>query len=84
MPIVHIKLKRQMKCVLVYYVDDYPEMGGGLAFNIFENEDVMHEMVNELLKKHGDKFRVTFAASIQKEFKYEAVEVVKEYRVKED
>lgn len=71
--------KEIMKYILVYYVKDFPEMGGGLYYLIFNSVQDMDLAVNNL---DLNKTIIKFAGEVRKEFKYQVVEkIVKMERV---
>ena len=72
------------KYILVYDVHTYYDDGGGLKAEEFGNEEnEMHERVNELAKELKDKFEVIYAGFLQIEYEYEAVKQVIEYQPKQ-
>lgn len=69
------------KYIIVYEIDDYPEMGGGKDIEIFDTENEMHDRVNELAVRNN-KLRIIIAGFLQFGFEYKPIEIIKEYKPK--
>ena len=67
------------KYILVYEIDDYPEMGGGTEVEFFEEEQKLHERVNELAS-NDERVSITTAGFLSVEYDYKPIEIVKQYR----
>lgn len=71
-----------MKFVLIYEIDDYPECGGGIDFELFEEVEEMDAKVNELLQVCKDKLEIKFAGHINVIFNYEPKQLITIYERK--
>jgi len=60
-----------MKYILVYHIDEYPEMGGGLYLERFETIEQLDVRVMEIYNFHD----IHLAGKVE-EFKYKTVDVV--------
>jgi len=72
----------ESKYILVYDIDRYPDEGGGVQYEKFENETALHETVNSLATQYKDKFSVIVAGWMHHEFEYEPVTQTVEYMPK--
>jgi hypothetical protein len=71
-----------MRYLLVYHIADYAENGGGAIAEDFQNENEMHNRVNELAELHKEIFSVKYAGWLQTEFEYHPVTQVIKYEPK--
>ena len=67
------------KNILVYDISDYPEMGGGVQFENFEEETDMHKRVDELANQYKERFSVICAGWLQTEYEYKPVVQIIKY-----
>jgi len=65
------------KYILVWNVDDYAEMGGGIGYEMFNDTKQLHRRAKELLSQ--DDTDIFYSGEVKSEFIYEAVERVTEY-----
>lgn len=68
-----------MRYILVYHVNDYPEMGGGFHYEEFNIVEDLDQRVEDVMTQGHD----IHAAGELKRFTYKTVEVVKKV-VRED
>ena len=70
------------KYILVYYIEDHIECGGGCHVRTFndDREKDMHKWVNDLAKEFGVKFKILEAGRICVEFQYEPVKIITEFK----
>ena len=52
-------------------------------YEYFSDKEDMHKRVNELADKYEERFSVNLAGYLQKEYRYNAVEIVKKYEPEE-
>lgn len=57
------------KYILVYNVNEYPDMGGGIHFEDFETEQELDKRVSEVMPEHE-----IFAVGELKAFEYKAID----------
>lgn len=62
---------QKQKYILIYYIEEYIEMGGGINVEYFNEQDLMHNQAQKLLDKHKEKFKIERAGYLQLEYKYE-------------
>jgi hypothetical protein len=67
--------------ILIYHIHDYPDNGGGINWEEFENEQSMTEKVNELCEEYNDIFEIIKAGYLFQECKYIPKEKVISYQV---
>lgn len=60
-----------MTYILVYNVDEYPEMGGGIQFESFETPEALDKRVEKIYNSHD-----ILAAGELTEYTYKEVETV--------
>lgn len=65
------------KFLLLWAVNEFPEMGGGTFYEQFAEIGEMDSKVYTLHQYHGEKLVIAFAGTITKEFRYEPYEIVK-------
>lgn len=69
-----------MKYVLVYEVQDYPELGGGTTIEEFEDDQDMHKRVNDLNKQNSERYTSFQGLCVTTEYEYKAAEIVTFYK----
>lgn len=62
-----------MKYILIYDIDEYPEMGGGLQVDFAETATILDEMVEKIMQEG----HTLIAAGELNEYTYKTVEVIK-------
>lgn len=76
-----------MTYVLIYEVNDYAELGGGVKVEWFEDVSQMHARANELLLQRDEhdchQNTILHALSVAKEWKYRPEEVAVKYKPSE-
>ncbi len=66
--------------ILVWNVNDYPEMGGGIYYDFFEDIEKVEIKVNGLTK--DESISILFCGEIKKEIVFEPVEKITKWCVK--
>ena len=66
--------------LLIWHVDEYPEMGGGTYFDRYETSDLMLEKAN-LIIQQGDT-EIVFCGRIDEEYELEPVTTITKLRIK--
>lgn len=73
-----------MKTILIYYVNDYAENGGGQLTEIYEKPEEALEALNKYAVEWGHKLTSYELYEILKEIKVVPVERVTEYKLERD
>lgn len=60
--------------ILVWDINDYPELGGGIKFDFFENISEVENKVNEL--STDSRVKISFCGQLQNEIKFKPAEKV--------
>lgn len=66
------------KYILIWRIDDYPDMGGGQYHCVYDSIENMETDVNELLK--DNKISIEFCAEIGNRVHFEKVEIVTKWQ----
>lgn len=73
-----------MKYILTYYVNEWPEMGGGELSQKFATAEAMHKRAEDLLLQNNGKDKPLFTYvtgyKIESVFDYEPASVVTTYK----
>lgn len=67
------------KIIVVYEVNDYPEMGGGTNVRFFDTEREAIDFLNQTVIGDKDRYTIIIVARIGREYKIKEKEVVKEF-----
>jgi len=62
-----------MNFALIYNVNTYPDLGGGMHHEQFETLNLMTEAVNKLSNDHGSEFEIVAAYEIREQITYKPV-----------
>lgn len=62
--------------LLIWSINDYPEMGGGIDYDFFEDIESLENKVNELNKDYKERFQLDFACEIESEIELKPVEKI--------
>lgn len=65
-----------MNFALVYSVNTFSELGGGIQHEGFETLDLMTQRVNELANGYGSEFEIVAAYEIREQITYKPVTTV--------
>jgi hypothetical protein len=68
--------------VLIWNVNEYPEMGGGIQIAFFESINKAEEKVNEITK--DENVSIYFCGEIKKEIVFEPIEKVTIWKAKDN
>ena len=60
--------------ILIWYIRDFPENGGGREYALFKNILEVEEKVNELTK--DEKITISFCGHLKDEITFKAVEKI--------
>lgn len=67
------------KYILAWEVNDYPDNGGGIEVQKFDNDELLLEKVNEI--KQDKRIEIIFCYKIAEEIKFKAVEKVTRWEI---
>ncbi len=67
------------KYIIIWDVNDYPDMGGGVNFELFENIKQVENKVNDLMK--DSKTVISFCGKITDEIKFKPVEKIIKWEI---
>lgn len=65
--------------ILIWNINDYPDMGGGTEYEFFENIEQTEEKVNELTK--DSRITISFCGHLKDEIKFKPVEKITRWEV---
>jgi hypothetical protein len=65
--------------ILIWRINDYPDNGGGLEFDLFDSIQQIEDKVNEL--NDDERFAIEYSARIADELKFIPVEKVTRWKV---
>lgn len=69
-----------MKFILIYTINEYPELGGGTFFEKFDDIDKLNERINQIAERESYDF--DFCGTYLHEYQIEAIEKVTKYQIK--
>ena len=65
--------------ILIWSINDYPEIGGGTEYDLFESVSEVEKKVNELTQ--DKRISISFCGHLRDEIKFKAVETVTRWEV---
>lgn len=69
------------KIIVVYEVNDYPEMDGGTHVKFFDTEREATKFLNETVVGDKERYSITLIGKLNREFTIKEKVVVKEFEI---